>query len=133
MSSPSSNRKLPEQVVRPLCEPFRRQADCLLDLYAMTTDPAHPGQCVRCFYELLTRAKGEHSPALQPLRDWIQTHVEIAVKAGGHPATRLPVQLEDTDLESFCQRAMERVREDTAIGEPEVILELRYKDEALAV
>ena len=119
---------LPSEVLKPLCEPFRREADCLLQLHEMTAQPHPPGECVRCFYRLLAQADDSRRPALTPLRQWIETHIEIAVEADCRDALRFPVALEDDDLESFCQRAMHRVREDTVIDSPIVRLALCYRE-----
>lgn len=117
---------LPEEVVRPLCQPFSKEADCLLELFDMTSQPRPPGECLKCFYKLRGRADDRRAEALQPLRSWIESHVEITVEAEPEQ-TVFPVLLEEPDLESFCMRAMTRVREDTVITAPEVRLGLRFR------
>lgn len=109
MASPVPD-PLPMSVVEPLCQPFARQADCLLDLYAMTQEPVHPGRCVQCFFRLLGQAQGAREASLTPLKRWIEDHVEISVQAEEAEAARLPVDLRAFDLEDFCQQAIEHVR-----------------------
>jgi hypothetical protein len=124
----ASAPSLPRNVIEPLCRPFSRQADHLLDLYEMTRLPArHPGRCLRCFYDLFQAASPEKRKALDPLRQWIEDNLEIAVSADrGRPAT-LPIRLEEPDLESFCQGAMSRVREERLTDAERVSLEIRFK------
>jgi len=119
---------LPENVLYPLCQPFRGEADCLLDLHEMTRRPSHPGHCVQCFFRLLGKADGEGKAALTPLRKWIEENITIAIEAGEREAGTLPVRLEaTTDLDSFCYEAIRYVREDTVITDPQVELTFRYK------
>ncbi|MGF1451449.1 MAG: hypothetical protein ACFB21_05185, partial [Opitutales bacterium] len=121
--------RLPPEVLSPLSQPFCREADCLLDLYNMTSQPRPPGECLSCFYKLRSRAKGLQACALEPLRQWIEAHVEISVETEETEAATFPVALEEPDLESFCVQAMHRVREDTVIEAPEIRLQLRYRQE----
>lgn len=127
-----SNKRLPVEVLGPLCERFRSQADTLLDLWAMTQEPGHPGTCVKCFYRLLGTARQEESEVLDPLRSWIEAHIEIEVTVDRDEAGRLPVRLEAEDLEDFCHEAIRYIREDTAIGAPSVELEFCYREERRA-
>ena len=131
MSDAFALPRVPEAVIRPLCQAFCRQADCLLDLFEMTTQPRPPGECLQCFFKLRAVAPDHQADALQPLREWLERHVEITVEANATPAATFPVILSEADLETFCARAMHRVREDTTIVAPEVRLGLRYRGEAI--
>lgn len=121
---------LPEDILRPLCRPFRKQADSLLDLYGMTQSPAAPSQCVQCFFRLLQVAEPSYEPALRPLKTWIESHIEIAIQAGDAPKGSLPVQLDQPDLQRFCENAMQRVQLDTMAHDRPVELTFRYKSSA---
>lgn len=127
--SPQPANALPEHVLKPLCQPFSKEADCLLDLYEMTQQPRHPGKCVQCFFRLLAAAKPETTSALQPLRHWIEEHIEIAVRpAGSPPTSRLPVWLDTETLDQFCHQAIDRVRADTCLTDSQIELVFDYKD-----
>jgi len=124
---------LPRQVIAPLCQPFSRQADQILDLYEMTQPSVRkPGRCLRCFYDLLSSsATPQKMAALSPLREWIEENLEIAVsEQDAHEAGTIPVRLEQPDLESFCESAMLRARETYLSQARNVLLEIRYKLEA---
>ena len=127
MSVPASSLRLPQQLLEPLCKPFRRQADCLLDLYEMTQVPSSPDRCVQCFFKLLGVATPGGRSALTPLCQWMENHLVIAIRAGDRQAGQLPLDLEAPTIEEFCQRAIQRVRQDTAVWEPEVELGLQFK------
>ncbi len=118
---------LPEEVVRPLCQPFYKAADSLLDLYGMTQSPSSPGQCVQCFFKLLQASDSRTQPALEPLKSWIEDHIEISIQAGDAPSGCFPVTLDQPDLEQLCHRAIERVRMDTMSHRRPIELVFRFK------
>jgi hypothetical protein len=141
MNSGAKHFSIPSQLLEPLCKPFSRQADQLLDLHEMTDAQkarnAHPGRCLRCFYDLLGAASPEKEKALQPLREWIEGHLEIAVTPQGsqpetplEPVVALPVKLDAPDLETFCRGAMENVHKGRFVTADEVQLEVRFKADA---
>lgn len=121
---------LPEDIIRPLCQPFKRHADNVLDLYAMTQNAIHPGKCVQCFYRLLQAAQPEQTQSLAPLRSWIEENIEVSIFAGDAPAGRFPVRLDQPDLEQFCDEAMRRVRLDVVAPEGPVELAFSFKASA---
>jgi len=122
--------KLPEDVLRPLCRPFSKAADSLLDLYAMTQQAKAPSQCVQCFFRLLKVAEPSAWPALQPLRTWIESNIEISIESGNALTGSMPIQLDQPDLEQFCMSTMERVRLDTVMIDEPIQLTFRYKQSA---
>lgn len=119
--------QLPETLLKPLCEPFRSQADTLLDLYELTQGPGHPGRCVQCFFRLLGRAGSRERPLLAPLRGWIEAHIEIAVQEGMEERGRIPVVLEAGSLEGFCEDTIRRVRDEGRFQSSYVELNFRYR------
>lgn len=125
---------LPQTVLAPLCQPFAKQADWILELYAMTCEPPRqPGKCLRCFYALLESASPEKAPSLEPLKQWIESHTVIGVRAGDQLRGTLPVQLQETSLDAFCSSAMEKVR--GSVGQaPDatVFMELLFRSTAQA-
>lgn len=132
VQSPPDLPRLPVSLLEPLCRPFSRQADPLLDLYDLTRSrSAHPGRCLRCFYDLLGAASPAQRPALQPLKSWIEENLVISCRAdGGEPGTTLPVRLEEPDLETFCEQAMRRVVEDGGLRARRLEMEIRFREKA---
>lgn len=124
---------LPAEILNPLCKPFSRQADWILDLYEMTQQPSyHPGKCLNCFYALLESASDEKHTALAPLRKWIEENTVIKVRAGDTITGIFPVHLNEPDLSSFCEQAIQTVREKNNLSSSHLILELHYKSHVKA-
>jgi hypothetical protein len=120
---------IPQHVIEPLCKPFFKQADWILELYAMSKEPAsQPGKCLHCFYRLMEAASEEKAFALYPLKHWIEQNLIIGVRTGEQVRGTLPVVLDQPDMESFCKNAMlevrNRARSDADIM---IFLELYYK------
>jgi hypothetical protein len=125
---------LPQTVLAPLCQPFAKQADWILELYAMTHEaPKHPGKCLRCFYALMEAASGEKARSLMPLKQWIERNTVIGVRAGGEICTVLPVELEEPTLGDFCSSAIAKVRENQLVKrEGTVVLEVWFRQSEAA-
>lgn len=93
----------------------------------------HPGKCVRCFFQLFTAAGIDSLPRLEPLRTWIEQHLEISVRAEGHDLETLPILPEQgDDLEAFCLRSIRKVRLDRSYRAKRLDLAFRYKEKAAA-
>ena len=119
---------LPDSILSPLCKPFSKQADWLLELYEMTQRPNHSaGRCLKCFYALLESADSRKAPALEPLKSWIEDNVELELKEGDQTKCPRPVRLESKDFESFCTETIESVRRDESIQGEIVQMHLRFK------
>ncbi|MBB5352715.1 hypothetical protein HNR46_002963 [Haloferula luteola] len=102
-------------------------ADLLLDLRELLLSHGHPGKCVRCFFDLLGDL--DQPGVLQPLRHWLEQHLEVEVTAAGTHLERLPVKLHGTgSLEDLCLRAIGTLREDRAYAHPDIRLRFCYKD-----
>ena len=125
-------QSVPLSVIEPLCRPFARQADPLLDLYDLSrTRSAHPGRCLRCFYDLLGAAEPAKRPALRPLREWIESNLEIACRSeAGETGLTFPVELDEPDLETFCDRMMRRAHQDGPSEAQRLLMEVRFKNRA---
>lgn len=101
-------------------------ADFLLDLRELLLAQGHPGKCVRCFFGLLGDLK--QPGALQPLRLWLEQHLEVSVTAGAQEIDSFPVRLERAgSLEEFCHRAIDTVRQDRGFREREISLRFRFR------
>lgn len=126
------SRWVPLSVIEPLCRPFSRQADPLLDLYDLSRSrSAHPGRCLRCFYDLLGAAEPAKRPALRPLREWIESNLEITCRSEtGETGLTFPVELDEPDLETFCDRMMRRAHRDGPSEAERLRMEVRFKRHA---
>ncbi|WP_035613293.1 hypothetical protein [Haloferula sp. BvORR071] len=121
----------------PLAPVLAKEADAILDLRELLMSKGHPGKCVRCFFQLFTAASsiGNRSvlPHLAPLIAWMETNLEIGVRADGIELETMPVKLRaNDDLESFCIRSIENVRFDRGFTARRVDLAFRYKNAEMA-
>lgn len=117
-----------DRILRPLAPVLAREADAILDLRELLMSQGHPGKCVRCFFRLFEAAGGKMQPQLAPLRAWLETHLEIAVRSGTEDLETLPFTLgKDDDLESFCLRSIEQIRLDRGYQSSRLQLAFRYK------
>ncbi|MFP4351905.1 MAG: hypothetical protein ACLFRP_00365 [Puniceicoccaceae bacterium] len=126
-------RFLPTHVLEPLCAPFAKDADRILDLYEMTKTPQRqPGRCVSCFYDLFQKAPSAKRKALTPLREWIEENLEIEIRSepDGSELQALALRLDSPDLETFCLDAMETARERNRAEATRLQLEIRFKPAA---
>lgn len=121
-----------DPVLAPLAEAFCRQADTLLDLRACASNKVRPGRCVACYFALQAVAAERAIAKLCPLRDWLETHIEIvASDETAQPLEALPLQLSDAgDLEAFCRRTMAEFHENRAYPSSSIQLAFRYKSAA---
>jgi len=124
---------LPTDLLRPLCRPFAKQSDTLLELYEMTASrSAHPGECIKCFFALKSVASPHSEAALQSFQSWLEDRLEIEVATTESSRGTLPVQLDEApDLEQFCHEAIRQVREDRVETAPEIHLQLKFREEAI--
>ena len=117
-----------DALLMPLAPSLAKEADTLLDLRELLMTKGQPGKCVRCFFRLFTAAGSESLPKLTPLRDFLERHLEIAVRADGSELETLPVKLrQGEDLEDFCLRSMKQVRLDRTFQAKRVDLAFRFK------
>lgn len=117
-----------DALLLPLAPSLAKEADTILDLRALLMTKGQPGKCVRCFFRLFTAAGADSLPKLTPLRDFLERHLEIAVRADGSELETLPVKLrQGEDLEDFCLRSMKQVRLDRTFQAKRVDLAFRFK------
>jgi hypothetical protein len=117
-----------DALLMPLAPSLAKEADTLLDLRELLMTKGQPGKCVRCFFRLFTAAGSDSLPQLTPLRDFLERHLEIAVRADGSELETLPVKLRQAeDLEDFCLRSMKQVRLDRTFQAKRVDLAFRFK------
>jgi hypothetical protein len=120
-----------DRLLLPLTPVLAREADAILDLRELLVRQGHPGKCVRCFFKLFEAAGSALQPSLAPLQAWLQRHVEIAVRSEGEELETLPFVPEQAeDLERFCLRSVEHVRQDRSYQASHLQLVFRYKSRA---
>ncbi len=117
-----------DSLLLPLAPVLAKEADAILDLRELLMSKGHPGKCVRCFFQLFTAAGSSAMPRMAPLIAWLETNLEIAVRADGKELETLPVKLRRTDdLESFCLRSIDEIRLDRGYAVRRLDLAFRYK------
>lgn len=118
-----------DPVLASLAEPFCRQADTLLDLRSCAMNKVRPGRCVACYFELQSAAAERVISKLCPLRNWLETHIEVvASDETARPLEAFPLQLtEAEDLETYCRRTMAEFHENRAYETRSINLAFRYK------
>lgn len=117
-----------DALLLPLAPALAKEADALLDLRELLMHKGHPGKCVRCFFRLFTAAGKESLPVFAPLRAWIESRLEISVRADGRDLETLPVKLrQGENLEAFCLRSIRQVRFDRSYSARRLDLAFRYK------
>ncbi|WP_309397507.1 hypothetical protein [Cerasicoccus maritimus] len=128
MRSEATEPTLPESVVRPLCQPFKKAADSVLDLYGMTQTASSPGQCVQCFFKLLHVSDAHSQAALEPLKCWMEEHIEVSIRAGDAHSGSFPLYLDAPDLDQLCESVLERVCLDTMTHTRPIELSFEFRN-----
>ncbi|MEM9080016.1 MAG: hypothetical protein AAGC74_04920 [Verrucomicrobiota bacterium] len=101
-------------------------ADLLLDLRDLLLQSGHPGECVQCFFALLNNLESPQS--LSALKDWLETHLEIALRIDGQTQETLPIRLGTSQsLHDYCHRVIDLVRHDRAYLADRVALTFQYR------
>lgn len=119
-----------DSVLAGLARPFGRSSDLLLDLRQWAGDDRRAGSCVKAYFDLFEEATGgEAARGLAHLRQWLEAELEIAVFDQSRNCLEvLPLELAgENDLERFCQKVMNRLREDRCHTASEARMILRFK------
>ncbi len=119
-------------VLARLAQPFKRQADTLLDLHECVESKTKPGRCVRCYFALHENSVESAIARLCPLRTWLENHIEIvAHDEESRLLETLPLRLDEaSDLESYCHRVMEEFRDNRAYQTGRINIGFRYRETA---
>jgi len=113
-------------VLHPLASECSHAADEILDLKKAAEDRNNPGQCVRCYYKIMGTVPESKRTLIEQLRSWIESQLVVVVRdAGQQELERLPVELKEPSLESYCRRVMEEFYQDRAYESPR--LEMRFE------
>ncbi len=132
--SPISNF---DQLLAPIAQPLRAQADTLLDLRDAATEHPHPGRCISCYFRLLENAPEKATAQLTPLRRWLEEHVEIVALDGQHDDRELevfPLELGGADnLEACCRGTIRTVLHDRAFTATDrIAMQFRFRNSVAA-
>lgn len=121
-----------DSVLAGLARPFGRSSDLLLDLRQWAGDDRRAGSCVKVYFDLFEEAPfgGEAARGLAGLRQWLEAELEIAVfDQPGNCLEVLPLELAgESDLERFCHKMLNRLREDRCHAAPQIRMTLRFKE-----
>jgi hypothetical protein len=121
------------EVLVPLSDAFYKQADAILDLREYALSKQNPGRCVSCYFKLFSAARGDKVRRLHALRKWLETNlVVIAKDEQDRLLESIPVNLDEADLESFCQRMLQEVMNNRVYGGKRVELRFAFKGGELA-
>ncbi|MBC2593603.1 hypothetical protein H5P28_04940 [Ruficoccus amylovorans] len=120
-------------VLVPLSDAFYKQADAILDLREYALSKQNPGRCVSCYFKLFSAARGDKVRRLQALRKWLETNlVVVARDEQDRLLERIPLYLDEGDLESFCQRMLQEVVHNRVYNSKRIELQFAFKGESLA-
>lgn len=115
-----------DSVLHPLASECSHAADEILDLKKAAEDRNNPGQCVRCYYKIMGTVPESQRTLVEQLRDWIESQLVVVVRdAWQQELERIPVDLKENSLESYCHRVMEEFYQDRAYESPR--LEMRFE------
>ncbi|WOO41391.1 hypothetical protein [Rubellicoccus peritrichatus] len=121
------------EILAPLGHDFRKQADDLLDLREYALSKSNPGRCVSCYFNLFKNTSGIGDNRLAILRKWLETNLEIVAKGDQDKfLERLPLHLDDEDLESFCARIMQEIITNRVYESERIALFFRFKNKSTA-
>jgi hypothetical protein len=108
-----------------------RESDLLLNLRDASRIAGAAGSCVSIYYSLLEVLDSRPSAAvpIEQLRLWLERHLNLEVLDDErHQALEsLPLHLSGAvDLESFCHRAMDRLRKDRCFSASRLRLQIEF-------
>lgn len=120
-----------DAVISGLCPLFSRYADEILDLRDCVRQRVRPGLCVSCYFQLYARADSTSQTVLHPLRNWLESNIEVVAKDKKERVLeQLPLTLDSADLQSYCSQMMDEFRENRVYTTDLLSLEFRYKQAA---
>jgi hypothetical protein len=120
-----------EAVIARICPLFSRQADEILDLRECARERIRPGLCVKCYFHLYQGADLASQTVLFPLRDWLESNIEVVAKdSESLILEQLPLKLDFPDLESYCDQLIDEFRDNRLYSTDLLTLEFRYKQAA---
>jgi len=116
-----------DTILSPLASRACRAADEILDLRQAAKDRRNPGACVRCYFKIYDQLPEPDNSFLDGLKNWIESHVVVVVRdAWEQELERVPVQLTNNDLESYCRSLMEVFHQDRSYNSPRLQLQFEF-------
>ena len=117
-------------VIARLCPLFSRQADQIFYFRECARQRVRPGLCVSCYFHLYADMEPASREVLLPLRDWLETNIEVIAKDSNAVVLEsFPLALDFPDLESLCYQLIDEFR-DNRVYSTALTLEFRYKEAA---
>jgi len=123
-----------DEIIASLANQLARISDTLLDLRDWARQPSRAGSCVKAYFAVLDEVP--ETIEVTALRKWMERHLSIYVYDGPQKIflEKLPLKLDGaTDLEGFCQSAMQRMHEDRCHGTSQIRMEFNYSGNCLEV
>lgn len=115
-----------DELLKPIARDFSHAADHLLDFREAALLRQNPGRCVRCYFKLYGVVAPRDKATLFNMRRWIEEHMEVVARdAHRQEIKRIPIDLREENLESFCHRTMTECYHDASIRPARV--ELRFE------
>jgi hypothetical protein len=118
-----------------LAKPLGHVSDTLLDFRQWAQSPDHAGSCIKAYFELVSEAPltPQVTTTLETLRHWLESRLNIRVFDSQRTVwlDSLPLALADeTDLEHYCQCAMQRLRGDRCLDSSNLRLEFSFSQDS---
>ncbi len=123
-----------ENAIAPLATRYQFCANELLTIWEAAREREHPGKSIACFFKVMGIAdRRKESDYVQPLKEWLETHVEIVAEdEEAHILERCAVQLDSDDLETFCNGVMSSFHQDRSYETRQISLRFEYKADIAA-
>lgn len=118
-----------DEVLGPVAKEGTGVADSLLDLREEVLRRRDAGKCLQCYFRIYGRVSGVGEEPIQPLRCWLEEHVEVVAKDHEErELERVPLSLHSESLEDFCQEMMQEFRQNRCYDGPAIELSLTFKE-----
>ena len=121
-----------DQILVPIAQHLSHRTNDILDLREAATQRNDPGHCVSCYFKLLGGSPSNAQRATTPLRLWLEKHLEVVARdPNQRELERIPVNLQTTSIESYCDQVMRVFREDRVYHDiPTIRLSFQFKETA---
>lgn len=117
--------QLAQELLGPLSQKYPQRADEILDLYDGIVQRKHPGECIRCFFQL---SEVISEDALQTLKIWMEEEIEVVATDTRDELDRFPLQLQGNSMEDFCHNLTGVMRWDRPYKAPRIEVDFHYRE-----
>lgn len=105
-------------------------ADTLLDIREAVLRKQSAGDCLGCYFKILSHHRKMSESSLAPLRAWMEANMEIIAHGpDGSELERTPLSLEGESLEDFCARTSDVFREDRDYTVPRIEICVGFREQ----